>query len=46
MLEKIATGAEAPAHPVHLIYGVTYDKDLVELDRLKHYAEAIRRLHL
>lgn len=32
MLERLAdTGA---AHPVHLVYGVTHDADLVEVDRL------------
>ena len=39
MLEEL-TGSE-PAHPVHLIYGVTTDRDLVELDKLRHYAEVI-----
>jgi benzoate/toluate 1,2-dioxygenase reductase subunit len=39
MLEKIAEhGSE---HPLHLIYGVTNDFDLVELDRLKALAEII-----
>jgi benzoate/toluate 1,2-dioxygenase reductase subunit len=42
MLEKIATGLEEPpAYPVHLVYGVTFDKDLVELDKLQQYAGAI-----
>ncbi|WP_088283872.1 benzoate 1,2-dioxygenase electron transfer component BenC [Ideonella sp. A 288] len=39
MLEKIAT--EGSAHPLHLIYGVTHDADLVEMDRLAEYAERI-----
>jgi benzoate/toluate 1,2-dioxygenase reductase subunit len=44
MLEKIATGLdEAPAYPVHLVYGVTFDKDLVELDKLQHYAGVIEQ---
>ncbi|MGE7991104.1 benzoate 1,2-dioxygenase electron transfer component BenC [Pseudomonas sp. NPDC089554] len=39
MLEKIAeTGSE---HPLHLIYGVTHDFDLVELDRLQALAARI-----
>lgn len=42
MLENIAANVdEAPAHPVHLVYGVTFDKDLVELEKLEHYAAAI-----
>ena len=39
MLEKIAT--EGSAHPLHLIYGVTHDADLVEMDRLAAYAQRI-----
>lgn len=39
MLEKIA--AEGCAHPLHLIYGVTHDHDLVELDRLEAFAANI-----
>jgi benzoate/toluate 1,2-dioxygenase reductase component len=39
MLEQIAT--EGSAHPLHLIYGVTHDADLVEMDRLAEYAERI-----
>jgi len=36
MLERLAeTGA---AHPVHLVYGVTNDADLVQVDRLKAIA--------
>ena len=39
MLAKIApTGC---AHPVHLIYGVTNDEDLVAVDRLEAFAEQI-----
>lgn len=39
MLERIAeTGSE---HPLHLIYGVTNDFDLVELDRLQALAARI-----
>lgn len=36
MLEKIA--ASGSDHPVHLIYGVTHDADLVEMDRLQAFA--------
>ncbi|MFE7129293.1 benzoate 1,2-dioxygenase electron transfer component BenC [Streptomyces sp. NPDC057638] len=39
MLEKIAQGPAA--HPVHLLYGVTTDEDLVHLDTLAGYAAAI-----
>ncbi|MFZ5549554.1 MAG: benzoate 1,2-dioxygenase electron transfer component BenC [Pseudomonadota bacterium] len=39
MLEKIA--AEGSPHPLHLIYGVTQDADLVEMDRLAEFAERI-----
>ena len=39
MLEKIA--AEGSAHPVHLIYGVTNDFDLVEMDKLEAFAARI-----
>lgn len=39
MLEKIAE--EGSAHPLHLIYGVTHDHDLVELDRLEAFAARI-----
>lgn len=39
MLEQIAErGSE---HPLHLIYGVTHDVDLVELDRLEAFAARI-----
>ncbi|SFA99911.1 benzoate 1,2-dioxygenase electron transfer component BenC [Azotobacter beijerinckii] len=36
MLEKIA--ASGSDHPVHLIYGVTHDADLVEMDKLEEFA--------
>lgn len=39
MLEKIAS--EGSAHPLHLIYGVTNDFDLVEMDRLEALAACI-----
>ncbi|MGC5703778.1 ring-hydroxylating dioxygenase ferredoxin reductase family protein [Pseudomonas sp. NFXW11] len=39
MLEKIAE--QGSAHPLHLIYGVTHDFDLVELDRLEDFAARI-----
>lgn len=39
MLEKIA--AEGCEHPLHLIYGVTHDHDLVELDKLEAFAARI-----
>ncbi|MNJ10535.1 Benzoate 1,2-dioxygenase electron transfer component [compost metagenome] len=39
MLEKIAE--EGSEHPLHLVYGVTNDFDLVELDRLQSFAERI-----
>ncbi|CAG8863317.1 Benzoate 1,2-dioxygenase electron transfer component [Pseudomonas fluorescens] len=39
MLERIAE--QGSAHPVHLIYGVTHDFDLVELDRLQDFATRI-----
>jgi len=39
MLEKIAeSGSE---HPIHLIYGVTHDADLVEMDRLEEFVARI-----
>ncbi|MER6910372.1 benzoate 1,2-dioxygenase electron transfer component BenC [Streptomyces sp. NPDC000594] len=47
MLEKLAQGqgqgqGQAPvAHPVHLLYGVTTDEDLVHLDTLADYAAVI-----
>ena len=39
MLEKVAK--EGSSHPLHLIYGVTNDFDLVELDRLEVLAARI-----
>ncbi|MDU9391969.1 benzoate 1,2-dioxygenase electron transfer component BenC [Pseudomonas japonica] len=39
MLEKIAE--QGSAHPLHLIYGVTNDFDLVELERLHDFAARI-----
>jgi benzoate/toluate 1,2-dioxygenase reductase subunit len=39
MLEKIAE--EGSAHPLHLIYGVTNDGDLVDLDKLEAFAARI-----
>ncbi|WP_223280818.1 benzoate 1,2-dioxygenase electron transfer component BenC [Streptomyces antnestii] len=39
MLEKLAQ--EPPAHPLHLLYGVTTDADLVHLDTLDDYARVI-----
>ncbi|MFK0085789.1 benzoate 1,2-dioxygenase electron transfer component BenC [Pseudomonas sp. NPDC090755] len=39
MLEKIAE--EGSEHPLHLIYGVTNDFDLVELDRLQGFVDRI-----
>ncbi|MGW4203851.1 benzoate 1,2-dioxygenase electron transfer component BenC [Streptomyces sp. NPDC004726] len=39
MLEDMAQ--KPPAHPVHLLYGVTTDRDLVHLDTLEDYAEVI-----
>jgi benzoate/toluate 1,2-dioxygenase reductase component len=39
MLERMAQ--EPLAHPVHLLYGVTTDQDLVHLDTLEDYAEVI-----
>ncbi len=36
MLERIAE--QGSAHPLHLIYGVTHDFDLVEVDRLEAFA--------
>lgn len=41
MLEKIASSGTAPDFPIHLAYGVTFDKDLVEVEALERYAEAI-----
>lgn len=39
MLEKIAE--QGSAHPLHLIYGVTLDHDLVEMDKLEAFAARI-----
>jgi benzoate/toluate 1,2-dioxygenase reductase component len=39
MLGRIATIGSA--HPVHLIYGVTNDEDLVGIEQLKRFAERI-----
>jgi benzoate/toluate 1,2-dioxygenase reductase subunit len=39
MLEKIA--AVGSAHPLHLIYGVTHDADLVDMDKLADLARRI-----
>lgn len=39
MLEKIAD--EGSEHPVHLVYGVTHDHDLVEMERLADFAARI-----
>ncbi|GLF95456.1 benzoate 1,2-dioxygenase electron transfer component BenC [Streptomyces yaizuensis] len=41
MLDRLSTAPAAAAHPVHLLYGVTTDEDLVHLDTLAHYTEAI-----
>lgn len=39
MLEKIAE--QGSEHPLHLIYGVSNDFDLVEMDRLEDFAARI-----
>ncbi|WP_029525064.1 benzoate 1,2-dioxygenase electron transfer component BenC [Polaromonas glacialis] len=39
MLEKIAE--QGSAHPLHLIYGVTHDADLVDMDKLEAFAARI-----
>lgn len=39
MLEKIQQ--DNSAHPIHLIYGVTHDADLVYLDKLESFANVI-----
>lgn len=39
MLEKIAE--QGSPHPLHLIYGVTHDADLVEMDKLADFARRI-----
>jgi benzoate/toluate 1,2-dioxygenase reductase component len=40
MLDKIVT-AGGSAHPIHLIYGVNTDRDVVEIERLDAFASAI-----
>jgi benzoate/toluate 1,2-dioxygenase reductase component len=40
MLEKIAA-AGGSSHPIHLIYGVNTDRDVVEIERLKAFTAAI-----
>ena len=39
MLERIAE--QGSAHPLHLVYGVTHDHDLVEMDKLEAFAARI-----
>lgn len=39
MLERLRAGEVD--RPVHLLYGVTKDADLVEMDKLRHYAEVL-----
>lgn len=39
MLEKIAE--QGSAFPLHLIYGVTHDSDLVDMDKLEAFAQRI-----
>ena len=39
MLDKLSV--TDPGQPIHLIYGVTTDLDLVELDTLHHYADIL-----
>lgn len=41
MLEKIASSGVQPEFPIHMAYGVTWDKDLVEVDALERYAATI-----
>ncbi|HCY63489.1 MAG TPA: NADH oxidase [Oxalobacteraceae bacterium] len=41
MLDKIAASGGSP-HPIHLVYGVNQDTDLVEVDKLDAYAMALR----
>ncbi|MEV0185952.1 benzoate 1,2-dioxygenase electron transfer component BenC [Streptomyces sp. NPDC050625] len=42
LLSMLETMTQQPtAHPVHLLYGVTGDQDLVHLDTLEDYAETI-----
>jgi NAD(P)H-flavin reductase/ferredoxin len=40
MLDKISRGGGSE-HPIHLIFGVTNDPDLVKLDELEAYAKAL-----
>lgn len=40
MLDKVVAGGGS-AHPIHLIYGVNTDTDLVELDKLAAFAQAL-----
>lgn len=42
MLERLRAGEVD--RPVHLLYGVTKDADLVEVDKLRHYAEVLPQL--
>ena len=41
MLEKIAASGTQPEFPIHMAYGVTFDKDLVEVEALERYATVI-----
>ncbi|MBP2309538.1 2Fe-2S iron-sulfur cluster binding domain-containing protein [Azospirillum melinis] len=41
MLDRIAAVEGSNSHPVHLIYGVTLDHDLVEVEALQRFAERI-----
>ncbi|WP_395455510.1 benzoate 1,2-dioxygenase electron transfer component BenC [Azospirillum melinis] len=43
MLDRIAAMEGSNSHPVHLIYGVTLDHDLVEVEALQGFAERIPR---
>ena len=45
MLEKIAAEGRA-AHPIHLIYGVNTDRDVVETDKLKYVHESHTQFHV
>jgi benzoate/toluate 1,2-dioxygenase reductase subunit len=40
MLDKIVAGGGSP-HPIHLIYGVNTDRDVVEIERLEAYTRLI-----
>lgn len=42
MLDRLV--GEPPEHPVHLLYGVSTDEDLVELDTIQQYAGKIPQL--